>query len=78
MQQAQFQRGDIVDVSLCDGEFTYRGVVFSSSKRHGVQVITRASGHNFRNTDVGISLKLIQRQGRKPSNELFKLAQQYH
>lgn len=78
MQQGQLQRGDVVDVSLCDGEFVYRGVVFSSTKRHGVYVITKSNGHPYRDSDVGVSLTLVERRGCKPVNELFKLAQQYH
>jgi hypothetical protein len=73
----KLQRGDIVDVALNDGAFVYRGVVRSATKRHGVHVITRKSGHTYRPNCVASKLSLVERRGRKRFAELFKMAQAF-
>lgn len=70
------QRGDVVDVSLNDGAFTYRGVVLSATRRC-VYVITRASGISYRSGYKSATMKLVERHGRKRFNALWAMAQEF-
>lgn len=68
--------GDVVDVSLCDGDYTYRGVVTSATQRH-VYVNTRSSGHPHRRGTPGLAIKLVERTGKRTFRDAFAHSQQF-
>lgn len=56
--------GDVVNVSMNDGAFTYRGVVTCATAR-SVYVNTRSSGALYRRGTPGVVITLVERCGQK-------------
>lgn len=68
--------GDVVQVTLHAGSFTYRGVVTHASRRN-VYVNTRHSGHPYRRGVPGIDIQLIERTGRSTFRCAHALSQTF-
>lgn len=74
---ATIQRGDVVDVAFAGGSFQYRGIVRSSTKRHGVFVITRNSGYGYKPDKSSTSITVVERTGKRRFADIFEMSRQF-